>query len=105
MARNLDDTSSIRAILGKIPGLELVEPRFNKEDVHCCGWSGTAHWADRDLAIKEASIRVSELKDTGAEVFVSACPLCELGLAYGLKEDEKEKIKIKDVSELLIKVL
>lgn len=105
IARNMEDTSSIRDILGKIPGLELVEPRFNKEDVHCCGWSGTAHWVDRDLAIKEASIRVSELKDTGAEVFVSACPLCELGLAYGLKEDEKEKIKIKDVSELLIKVL
>ena len=39
------------------------------------------------------------------EVFVSACPLCELGLAYGLKEDEKEKIKIVDVSELLNKVL
>ena len=105
IARNLDDTSSIRDILGKIPGLELVEPRFNKENVHCCGWSGTAHWADRDLAIKEATIRVSELKDTGAEIFVSACPLCELGLAYGLKEDEKEKIKIVDVSELLNKVL
>jgi len=105
IARNLEDTSSIRDILGKIPGLELVEPRFNKEDVHCCGWSGTAHWADRDLAIKEATIRVSELKDTGAEIFVSACPLCELGLAYGLKEDEKEKIKIVDVSELLNKVL
>jgi len=105
IARNLDDTSSIRAILGKIPGLELVEPRFNKEDVHCCGWSGTAHWADRDLAIKEAAIRVNELRETGAEVFVSACPLCELGLAYGLKEDEKEKIKIMDVSEILNKVL
>lgn len=105
IARNLEDISSIRDILGKIPGLELVEPRFNKEDVHCCGWSGTAHWADRDLAIKEATIRVSELKDTGAEIFVSACPLCELGLAYGLKEDEKEKIKIVDVSELLNKVL
>ncbi len=105
IARNLEDISSIRDILGKIPGLELVEPRFNKEDVHCCGWSGTAHWADRDLAIKEATIRVSELKDTGAEIFVSACPLCELGLAYGLKEDEKEKIKIVDVSELLNKVI
>jgi Fe-S oxidoreductase len=105
IARNLEDTSSIRDILGKIPGLELVEPRFNKEDVHCCGWSGTAHWADRDLAIKEATIRVNELKDTGAEIFVSACPLCELGLAYGLKEDEKENIKIVDVSELLNKVL
>ena len=105
IARNMDDTSSIRDILGKIPGLKLVETRFNKENVHCCGWSGTAHWADRELAIKEALIRVNELKETGAEVFVSACPLCELGLGYGLKEEEKKKIKIIDVSELLIKVL
>ena len=105
IARNMDDSSSIRDILCKIPGLELVEPLYNKESVHCCGWSGTAHWADRDLAIKEATLRVSELKDTGAKVFVSACPLCELGLAYGLKDDEKEKIKIVDVSELLNKVL
>jgi len=105
IARNMEDTSSIRDILGKIPGLELVEPRFNKEYVHCCGWSGTAHWADRELAIKEAVIRVNELRETGAEVFVSACPLCELGLSYGLKEEEKKKIKIVDVSEILNKVL
>ncbi len=105
IARNLNDTSSIRAILGKVQDLELVEPPYNKEYVHCCGWSGTAHWADRELAIKEAKIRVNELRETGAEVFVSACPLCELGLAYGLKEEEKKKIKIIDVSELLIKVL
>jgi len=105
IARNMEDTSSIRDILDKIPGLELVEPRFNKEFVHCCGWSGTAHWADRELAIKEAAIRVNELRETGAEVFVSACPLCELGLGYGLKEEEKKKIKIVDVSEILNKVL
>ena len=105
IARNLNDTSSIRAILGKIQDLELVEPTYNKEYVHCCGWSGTAHWADRELAIKEAKIRVNELRETGAEVFVSACPLCELGLGYGLKEEEKKKIKIIDVSEILNKVL
>jgi len=105
IARNLNDTSSIRVILGKIQGLELVEPTYNKEYVHCCGWSGTAHWADRELAIKEAEIRVNELRETGAEVFVSACPLCELGLGYGLKGEEKKKIKIVDVSEILNKVL
>jgi len=105
IARNLNDTSSIRDILAKIPGLELVETTYNKEYVHCCGWSGTAHWADRDLAIKEATNRVNELKETGAKVIVSACPLCELGLAYGLGEVEKEKIKIVDISELLVKSL
>jgi Fe-S oxidoreductase len=105
IARNLNDTESIRKILNNIQGLELVEPIYNKEYVHCCGWSGTAHWADRDLAIKEAQNRVSELKETGVNNIITACPLCELGLAYGLKETEKEKYNILDISEILIKVL
>jgi len=105
IARNLNDTISIRKVLNKIPGLVINEPIYNKEYVHCCGWSGTAHWADKNLAIKEAKNRVSELKETEASVFVSACPLCELGLAYGLEENEKENYKILDISELLIKSL
>jgi Fe-S oxidoreductase len=105
IARNLNDITSIRAILESIPGLEIKEPMYTKEYVHCCGWSGTAHWADKDISIKEATIRVNELKETSAHVFVSACPLCELGLNYGLSKEDKEKIKIKDISELLIKSL
>ena len=105
IARNLKDTESIRKILNKIPGLEVIEPIYNKDYVHCCGWSGTAHWADKDLAIREAQNRINELKETGVNIFVSACPLCELGLAYGIHETEKEKYIILDISELLIKVL
>jgi Fe-S oxidoreductase len=105
LARNLNDVTSIRFILKNITNLEVVEPRFNKEDVHCCGWSGTAHWADRELAIREAKMRMNELKETGANLIISACPLCELGLAYGLEEREKEKYKILDISELLVKIL
>ncbi len=105
IARNLNDSSSIRSVLNKIPGIELIEPTYNKELTHCCGWSGTLHWVDRNLAIKEAQNRVSELKDTGVNNFISACPLCELGLKYGLTEDDKAFIKILDISELLEKVL
>ncbi len=105
IARNLNDTESIRGILNKVPDLEIVEPVYNKEYVHCCGWSGTAHWADKDLVIKEARNRINELKETQTNIFISACPLCELGLAYGIEETEKEKYKILDISELLIKLL
>ncbi|MHA1150503.1 MAG: (Fe-S)-binding protein [Promethearchaeota archaeon] len=105
IARNMSDTTSIRAILEKIPGLEVIETIQNKENTHCCGWSGTLHWADKDLATKEAQNRVEELKETGTNVFLSACPLCELGLKHGIKENEKDKFKIIDISELLLKVL
>jgi Fe-S oxidoreductase len=103
IARNLNDIESIREVLKKIPNIEIIEPIYNKEYVHCCGWSGTAHWADRNLAIKQATNRINELKETGATTFISACPLCELGLAYGIGENEKEKYKILDISEILVK--
>ncbi|TFG23296.1 MAG: (Fe-S)-binding protein [Promethearchaeota archaeon] len=105
LARNLNDTESIRAILNKVPGIEIIEPIYNKQYTHCCGWSGTVHWAEKNIAIKEATNRINELKETGASVFISACPECELGLAYGISENDKEKIKIIDVSELLMKVI
>ena len=105
LARNLNDTTSIRAILEKIQGIELIEPMYNKEYTHCCGWSGTLHWADKEIAVKEASNRIEELKETGANIFISACPLCELGLAHGVKENEKKNIKIIDISEFLLKVI
>ncbi|MFW9782054.1 MAG: (Fe-S)-binding protein [Candidatus Heimdallarchaeota archaeon] len=105
MARNLNDVSSLREILEKVPGIDLKEPIFNKELTHCCGWSGTLHWVEKNIAIKEAENRINELKETGANIFLSACPLCELGLSYGINETEKDKYKILDISELLIKVL
>jgi fumarate reductase (CoM/CoB) subunit B len=105
IARNLKDNDSIREILNSIPNLEIFEPMYKKEEVHCCGWSGTAHWADRNLAIQEAQNRINELKETNAFNIISACPLCELGLNYGISNEDKEKLKIFDISELLIKSL
>lgn len=62
-------------------------------------------WADRDIAINEAQNRVNELKESGANIFLSACPLCELGLKYGIDESEKNKCSVLDISELLLKVI
>jgi len=105
LSRNLGDLKSLRTIFKSIKGLTLLEPTYNNENTHCCGWSGALHWSDKKIALKEASNRVSELRDTGAKVIVSACPLCEVGLDKGLGINEKNKIKIIDISELLVKVL
>ena len=105
ISRNLNDNISIRTILKSIPEVEVKESIFNKENVHCCGWSGTAHWADKELSIKEAKRRILELKETGSVDIISACPLCELGLNYGISEDEKDKLHIYDVSEILLRSL
>jgi Fe-S oxidoreductase len=102
LARNLNDVNSIREILHSIPNLEISEPTYTKNYTHCCGWSGTTHWADKEIAIKEASNRIEELKETGAKIIISACPLCELGLEYGIDDTEKKKLIVKDISEILV---
>jgi len=104
LARNLSDITSIRTILEHIPNLEIVEPINTKEYTHCCGWSGTVHWADKQISIKEAENRIDELKETGARIIVTACPTCELGLGYGIR-DETEELHIYDISEILVKSL
>ncbi|MGM0467986.1 MAG: (Fe-S)-binding protein [Promethearchaeati archaeon] len=105
LARNLNDITSIRTILEHIPNLEIVEPIYTKDYTHCCGWSGTVHWADKEISIKEAENRIDELKETGAKIIVTACPTCELGLAYGIKDEDKKEIEIKDLSELISKAI
>ncbi|MBD3229804.1 MAG: hypothetical protein GF329_16600 [Candidatus Lokiarchaeota archaeon] len=105
LARNQEDVTSARNILEKIPSLELLEPIYNKGNTHCCGWSGTLHLADRKISRIEAQNRVKELTETGTTIIVTACPLCEIGLNYGIFEKDKDKIKIMDISELIDKIL
>lgn len=105
LARNQNDVDSLRTIIKHMEGVDLVEPIYNKEETHCCGWSGTLHWAARDISTIEAQNRVDELKETEANIMVSACPLCEIGLRYGIKDEDKGKIEVKDISELIMKVL
>ncbi|MFX1273911.1 MAG: (Fe-S)-binding protein [Promethearchaeota archaeon] len=101
LARNQNDSTSIRKLCDKISGIDVLEPIHNRENTHCCGWSGTLHWADKEIALKEASNRIQELKNTGAHIIISACPLCELGLSYGISNKDSNNIKILDISELL----
>ena len=105
MSRNLNVISEPREVLKKIPGLNLLEPICNEKYTHCCGYSGTLHWANNDLAEKISQNRVNELIETGADIIVTACPLCELGLEKGIEENNKKKIKIIDLTELIAKVI
>ena len=93
-----------RAILGSIPGLELVEMERNRENAFCCG-GGSGNFA-MDLlgggADSPARRRVREARDTGAEVLATACPACTTMLVDAVKAEELEdSMTVLDVSEVL----
>jgi Fe-S oxidoreductase len=69
-----------RYILGKIPGLELVEMERIRDMAWCCGAGGGVLEAYPDFSEWTAEERIEEAMSTGADSIVSACPWCERNL-------------------------
>ena len=75
-----------RSILRAL-GYEIREPVYAKVDTHCCGGLPGARVGFTGLVDKVKSMRTRELRQTGADVYVSACPTCKAVLSEaGLKD-------------------
>jgi len=104
MGRHMKVIEEPRAILENIPGVKLVETRFNKYDSHCCGGGGGLLSAFPDLTMQIALRRLQELEETGAEAIVTACPFCKITLSKAIKQ-KGSKIKLYDIVELVAKAM
>ena len=74
---------------------ELLEPASTRENALCCG-SSVANTAISDgQQVRIAQSVAAELDATGAEVIVTACPLCKKALGRGTKGE------IRDLAEIV----
>jgi heterodisulfide reductase subunit D len=89
-----------RQILMAIPGLQLREMNRIREYSFCCGGGGGARTGKMEFAQATAKRRVSEARDTGAELLATACPFCEQNFRDFI-ENTKAPIQLVDVVELL----
>ena len=89
-----------REILMAIPGIELIEFQYNREEAECCG--GPVLGANADLARKIAATRVQEAIDRGATLLVTACPTCLLNFKEGARTTGLQ-LQMQDLSLLLPK--
>jgi Fe-S oxidoreductase len=58
-------------------GFSLKEPIYSGEHTHCCGAAYGAKIGDHRLKDAVTSMRVNELRQIGADVYVTACPTCK----------------------------
>ena len=72
-----------RKLLKTIPGIQLVELA---ESDFCCGSAGVYNLLEPDVAQKFLDRKIDRIKETGAEVVVSANPGCTFQIEKGLKE-------------------
>jgi len=97
-----------RLLLEAVPGLTLRELDRSRERSLCCEGGGGRMWAESSSEVGErlAQIRVRDAVALGAEILVTACPLCVLTLEDAVKTSgHEEKIEVLDVAELLVQAL
>lgn len=95
-----------REIIHAIPGLRLVEMAHHRADSLCCGGGGGRMWQDLDGEVKMSEVRLREAEETGAEILITACPLCLIMLEDARKAAGlNETLRIMDLNELVLQVL
>ncbi|MGM0365286.1 MAG: (Fe-S)-binding protein [Actinomycetota bacterium] len=101
LGRNSGIYDEPREIIKAIPGIEFVELENSRERALCCGGGGNVEAADPKLVQDIARIKAEEIIGTGADIVVTSCQQCVRTMLNALKR-EKSKIKVKDISELVL---
>ncbi len=97
-----------RNILKSIPGLEYVEMARNRLQARCCGGGGGLQANDPEMATDIATERIRDALAVGAEIIVSGCAACKDNLRKGAKaipKEERGKIKIMDITEIVTRAM
>jgi Fe-S oxidoreductase/nitrate reductase gamma subunit len=92
-----------REVIGTIPGVQIVEMAHSRANSLCCGGGGDRIWQeDLDADVKMSEIRIREAEATGAEILITACPLCLIMLEDARKTTGLEdSLQVMDLNELV----
>jgi len=97
-----------RSILKRIPGVEFVEMEKNRLDARCCGGGGGMQAYNPEMAVDMAALRVRDALEVGAEIIVSGCSACKDNLRKGARaipREERGKVKVMDITEMVINAM
>jgi heterodisulfide reductase subunit D len=93
-----------RKVIKKIPGIELVEMKRNRQNAWCCGAGGGVKSQFPDLAVDISKDRIAEAIESGAELLLTSCPFCigNLQDAHNSMNNEvQKKIKVIDIIDFI----
>jgi Fe-S oxidoreductase len=95
-----------RAVLGRVPGLKLVEMEESRQNSLCCGGGGGGIWIETAKVERFADLRLAQARETGASTLVTACPYCITNFEESrLSLGNAPGIEIKDITEIIQEVI
>lgn len=81
---------------------ELVEMKRCGSKGLCCGAGGAQMFKEEEKGEKRINIeRTQEALETDASFIAAACPFCNTMLTDGVKNSEKEGVKVLDIAEMI----
>ncbi|RWX55817.1 (Fe-S)-binding protein [Photobacterium chitinilyticum] len=89
-----------RSLLRAI-GINIKEMERSGYRSRCCGGGGGAPVSDVAGKRRISDMRMDDVRDTGAEIVVVACPQCSLMLEGGVEP----RPEVRDIAELLLEAL
>ncbi|MGD0276677.1 MAG: (Fe-S)-binding protein [Syntrophales bacterium] len=101
LGRNHGIFQEPREIIQAIPGVEFVELKRNRMQSLCCGGGGNLQSVDADLAAAITAMRVQDIKESGAEIVVTACQQCEQMLSISLRKAGL-RVRVMDITQLIL---
>lgn len=104
LGRGLEIYDPPRRILSYIKGIQFKELSTSRENSFCCGGGGLLPTGFPKFSDDLAQARISEIKDMGAKLIVSACPACKENLKISAKK-LKVGAKAIDITEMVNEAL
>jgi Fe-S oxidoreductase len=80
-----------RSVIGKVPGVKMVEAEMRREKGFCCGAGGGRMWMEEEVEQRVNTMRFKQLLETNPEVICTACPYCMTMLDDACKDQGKEE--------------
>jgi len=104
LARHMDILEEPRYILGRIPGLKLVELPLHGKLSTCCGGGGMMRLLYPKVSQEIAVAKIlNEVVPLNVSAIVTACPFCRFVLKDAIRAiGNDDTLKVFDISELVL---
>ena len=89
-----------RKVIAAVAGSGLIEMERRCRDAWCCGAGCSVRLGNRAYALETARERLDKAVQTGADVLITACPLCIENFSDA-KQEYSIPLELIDIAELV----
>jgi len=94
-----------RGLIEKATGKPPAEMSKHHKLSFCCGAGGGGMWMEENEGERINIARTKMAVEAGADTVCTACPFCRSMLSDGVKNLEKENIKVVDISHVVLSAM